>query len=96
MRKIFLLSFVICLLSFLFSCSSPTANNKVTFSGTVTLEDTTDYFPTETSGQAGVTVSLYKPVVLDTALVRINQQYPNIGVQISQETEFDNREIKCS
>jgi hypothetical protein len=33
-------------------------------------------------------------VELDTALVRINQQYPNIGVQISQETEFDHRENK--
>ena len=51
--------------------------------------------------QAGVTVSLYAPVELpvesrmpaaDTALVRINQEYPNIGVQISQETEFDQRE----
>jgi hypothetical protein len=25
-------------------------------------------------------------------VVRINQEYPNIGVQISQETEFDHRE----
>ncbi len=67
-----------------FSCSSPTTTNTVTFSGTVTLEDTTDF--------SGVTVSLYAPVELDTALVRINKQYPNIGVQISQETEFDHRE----
>ena len=74
------LSFVICLIS----CSDPTSSNNVTFSGTVILEDTTDY--------SGVTVSLYKPVELDTALVRINQEYPNIGVQISQETEFDHRE----
>lgn len=66
------------------SCSDPSSNNKVTFSGKVTLEDTTDF--------SGVTVSLYAPVELDTALVRINQQYPNIGVQISQETEFDHRE----
>jgi hypothetical protein len=39
-----------------------------------------------------VKVSLYKTVKLDTALVRINQLYPNIGVEISQETEFDPRE----
>ncbi|MCP4413710.1 MAG: hypothetical protein GY808_14210, partial [Gammaproteobacteria bacterium] len=51
---------------------------------TVTLEGETDH--------SGVKVALYRPVVLDTALVRINQQYPNIGVQISQETEFDHRE----
>ncbi len=88
-----LLSFVI----FLLSCSQPNENDLVTFSGTVTLEDTTDY--------SGVTVSLYKPVELpaggrmpsaDTALVRINQQYANIGFQISQETEFDHRVNKCS
>ena len=58
------LSFVIFHLSyivffFLLSCSSPTENNKVTFSpiknisgqaGTVTLADTSDYFPKEDSG----------------------------------------------
>ena len=78
------------LLCILFSCllvlcsKDSTKPEMVTFSGTVTLEGKTDY--------NGVTVSLYQPVVLDTALVRINQQYPNIGVQISQETEFDHRE----
>ena len=40
---------------------------------------------------SGVTVALYKTAVLDTTLVRINQQYPQIGVQITQETEFDHR-----
>ncbi|WP_457618695.1 hypothetical protein [Lutibacter sp.] len=72
------------LILFFFSCSSPTKSEGITISGRVVLEDTTDY--------SGVTVSLYKPVELDTALVRINQEYPNIGVQISQETEFDHRE----
>jgi hypothetical protein len=78
---------VFCFFSaFLLSCNNSTdpKEDLVTFSGTVTLEDTTDY--------SGVTVSLYAPVELDTALVRINQEYPNIGVQISQETEFDHRE----
>ncbi len=81
-KKVF--SFVIFHLSFffLFSCSSPTENNKVTFSGTVTLADTGDFIPTNDSGQDGVTVSLYKPVEPDTALVRINEKYSNIGVQI--------------
>lgn len=68
-----------------FSCSkNSTPPETVTFSGTVTLEGETDH--------SGVTISLYKPVLLDTALVRINQQYPGIGVPISQETEFDHRE----
>ena len=47
--------------SFLITCSQPTENNKVTFSGTVTLEDATDYSP---EGQAGITVSLYAPAEL--------------------------------
>ena len=84
---IFLTLFVFCLLSFVFilSCSrTPTRSEGFTLSGRVVLEDTTDY--------SGVRVSLYRPVELDTALVRINQEYPNIGVQISQETEFDHRE----
>jgi len=68
----------------LFSCNESTKPETVTFSGTVALEGETDF--------SEVKVSLYKPVELDTALVRVNQQYPNIGVQISQETEFDHRE----
>ena len=85
--KAVLNAFCIVLSAFLFitcSQSSESGEDLVTFSGTVTLEDTTDH--------SGVKVSLYKPVELDTALVRINQEYPNIGVQISQETEFDHRE----
>jgi len=74
-------------LIFLGGCSKsgngPDNDNTVTVSGKVTLEGESDH--------SGVTVSLYKPVELDTALVRINQQYPGIGVQISQETEFDHR-----
>jgi len=79
----FLLSLILILLS---SCSdSPTDDgNTITVSGTVTLENREDH--------SGVTVGLYRPVELDTALVRINQQYPQIGLQISQETEFDHRE----
>jgi hypothetical protein len=42
----------------------------------------------------GIKVSLYKSIDLDTSLVRINQEHPNIGVHISQETEFDHREHK--
>jgi len=86
------LSFFLILNSFflLQGCSSPNSSGKkVIFSpmknsgqaGTVTLKDTTDF--------SGVTVSLNEPVELGTALVRINEEYPNIGVQISQETEFD-------
>ncbi len=88
---IFRRSFIFFLFSLLFflssSCSkkgTDPGEETVTFSGKVTLEGQTDH--------SGVTFALYKPVELDTALVRINEQYPNIGVQISQETEFDHRE----
>ena len=78
--------FIFYFVFFINTCSDPSSSNKVTFSGTVTLEDTTDF--------SGVTVSLYAPVEMpvesripaaDTALVRINEQYPNIGVQISPQ-----------
>lgn len=69
------------------SCSKDSSgpdNNTVTVSGKVTLEGVSDY--------SGVTVSLYAPVALNPEIAAINQQYPNIGVKISQETEFDHRE----
>ncbi|TVL96079.1 MAG: hypothetical protein CV087_23930, partial [Candidatus Brocadia sp. WS118] len=75
----------------LFSCSKNGTegnDNTITVSGKVTLEGESDY--------SGVMVSLYKPVELDPELVAINQQYPNIGVQISQETEFDHQEETAS
>lgn len=59
-------------------------NNTVTVSGKVTLEGVSDY--------SGVTVSLYNLVALNPEIAAINQQYPTIGVKISQETEFDHRE----
>ena len=83
---IFNLSSLILLTSslILFSCKDSTSgDNTVTVSGTVYLEDQTDH--------SGVKVSLYKPVELDTTLVRLNRQYPNIGVPITQATEFDHR-----
>ena len=83
----FLLSFSLfityCLL-FIVNCSLITNPDKTTASGTVKLEGQTNH--------SGVKVSLYKLVELDTTLVRIIKQYPNIGVQISQETEFYHRE----
>ena len=70
------LSFVIFILSFLLTtCSTSTNSDKqVVFSGTVTLEGETDF--------SGVTVSLYNMVELDTTLVRINQEYPNMPIFI--------------
>ena len=68
----------------LFSCSFLTHPDKTTVSGVVKLEGQTNHI--------GVKVSLCYLVDLDTTLTRINKQYPNIGIQISQETEFYHRE----
>jgi len=88
---LFLVIFVLGSLILLSACSKNGTDgndNTITVSGKVTLEGESDY--------SGVMVSLYKPVELDPELVAINQQYPNIGVQISQETEFDHQEETAS
>jgi len=85
---LFLLTFSFFLLGGCSKNGTESNDNTITVSGKVTLEGQSDH--------SGVTVRLYKPVTLDTALVRINQQYPNIGVKISQETEFDHREQTAS
>ena len=65
--KNFFLFFLLFFVFLFFFCSKDSTNNNstITISGTVTLDGQSDY--------SGVTVSLYKPVQLDTALVRINQ-----------------------
>jgi len=78
MRVVFLL-LVVCLL--VCCASDPSATASLT--GTISILGFDDY--------SGVTVALYSPAYLDTTLVRINQEYPHIGVIISQETEFDHR-----
>lgn len=89
-----ILSLIVLIFAFLCnSCS--TKANKGTISGNVTLfNDIPDYYIENPMDFSGVTVALYKTAVLDTTLVRINQQYPQIGVQITQETEFDHRIYK--
>ena len=77
---IFILFFLIFILS---SCSSPTESSKGSLTGTVSLEGQSDF--------SGITVSLYDLAYLDTTIVRINNQYPQIGVKITQHTEFDHR-----
>ena len=60
-----------------------TDTDEGTISGKVTLE--------EMSNHSGITISLYEHIGLDPDMVAINQEYPNIGVIISQRTEFDHR-----
>jgi len=71
------------LLLLMLSCSSTTEIKKGELSGVVNLEGQSDF--------SGITVSLYDLAYLDTTIVRINNQYPQIGVKITQHTEFDHR-----
>ena len=71
-------------LSSLLNCTSPTKTETVTFSGAVTLADTTDY--------SGVEVMLFKPVTIDTMLLNLNKNYPGVGIELNQCTEFYWRE----
>ncbi|RMG24107.1 MAG: hypothetical protein D6732_24070, partial [Methanobacteriota archaeon] len=79
-----LILFLFSFFFFLFSCKNSTSPSTITLSGTVTLEDTTDY--------SGVKVMIFEPVEIDTALTNLNQRYPGIGVEINQRTEFFWRE----
>jgi len=51
--------------------------------GTVNLDGESDH--------SGITLGIYEIVTLDTTITRINNQYPHIGIKISQHTEFDHR-----
>ena len=74
---------VSCTLFLLTSCSSPTSTPKGNLSGTVHLEGETEH--------SNITVAIYDLAELDPDIVSINQEYPHIGVIISQHTEFDHR-----
>ena len=64
-------------------CSPSTESSKGTLTGTVSLEGLSDH--------SDITISLYDLAYLDTTIVRINNEYPHIGVIITQHTEFDHR-----
>ncbi|MDD2228160.1 MAG: carboxypeptidase-like regulatory domain-containing protein [Candidatus Cloacimonetes bacterium] len=80
---------LLCLL--LSSCNKSTAPKSGSLSGRVTLVNDTGDPSLDPADFSGVTVALYGLAVLDSTIVRINSEYPQIGVQISQETEFDHR-----
>jgi hypothetical protein len=68
---------------FIISCTTSPQQEKSSLSGSVELSGAVDF--------SGVSVALYNLAYLDTTIVRINTEYPHIGVIISQETEFDHR-----
>lgn len=90
---IVILCCVFSVIIFLFStsCSSSTASKTGSLSGSIILQNDTGDAANDAVDFAGVTVALYKTATLDTTIVRINGQYPGLGVQINQQTEFDHR-----
>lgn len=80
-------AFVMGILAMLiYSCSGSTDNNSaLSFSGVVILDDM--------QFVNSAKVSIYKHVSLDSTLLSLNSLYPNIGVEISQQTEFDHRDL---
>lgn len=90
LRSILVLLAVLLIL-FTFSCSDSTSPKTGSLSGRVVLVNDTGDLSLDPVDFSGVTIALYELAVLDTTIVRINQEYPHIGVQISQETEFDHR-----
>ena len=74
--------YILLILTFL-SCSSSTEVAKGDLTGVVNLEGMEDH--------SGIIIAIYELAELDTTIIRINSQYPHIGVIINQHTEFDHR-----
>ncbi|MDP3115387.1 MAG: right-handed parallel beta-helix repeat-containing protein [Candidatus Cloacimonadaceae bacterium] len=64
---------------------------KGSLTGKVILVNDTDDPSLDPVDFSGVTVALYPLAILDTTIVRINNTFPDTGIQISQMTEFDHR-----
>ena len=87
----FILFILIFCVLFMFSCSSSTKPETGSLSGKVILVNDTGDPALDPIDYSGITVALYNLAYLDTTIVRINNKYPQIGVHINQETEFDHR-----
>jgi hypothetical protein len=71
--------FLLTILSLSLACTKqPTSPDTFSLSGTVHLEGEEDH--------SGVTVALYELVELDTAVVRMQKEFPFVGVPISRLT----------
>lgn len=75
----------------LMGCSCSTKPKTGSLSGLVALVNDTQNSDFDTADFGGVTIALYEPAVLDSFLVRMNGAHPQIGVPLSQETDFDHR-----
>lgn len=76
---------------FIISCTTSPLSHA-SLSGTCALINDSGNPSKNPIDYSGIGVSLYSLVELDTTISRINNQYPQIGVQINQHTDFDHRE----
>ncbi len=75
-------------------CKSSTKPEPTgTLSGTVNLETDSKDARKSRTDNSGVTVAVYRLAIMDSTLVRLNSEHPNVGVIIDQETEFDHRNM---
>jgi len=88
-NRIFSIAIIIILLMLISSCDKSTSPKTGSISGTVVLLNDSSNPDNNPIDFSGVTVTLYSTTVVDTALFRINVEYPQIGVQVGQQTEFD-------
>lgn len=87
MEKIryFIFSLLILVSIFSFACTKNLTNTETfIISGVVTLEGETDY--------SDITVALYAPAELDTAIVNMHKRFPTVGFELTQAAVFDHRE----
>lgn len=82
---------ILFLTAIIFSCDRTTSPRMGKIIGSITLINDSGNPANDPLDNSGVTVVLYALAELDTAIVRANQTYPEIGLTINQETEFDHR-----
>jgi len=73
------------------SCSNPIEVISGELEGQVILVNDSEFNQEYITDFSGISVALYKTLSLDSIIVDLNKTYPNLGVKISQETEFDHR-----
>ncbi|MBN2411864.1 carboxypeptidase regulatory-like domain-containing protein [candidate division KSB1 bacterium] len=59
---------------------------NIIITGSVTLEGVSDY--------SDITVALYHPAALDTAIVNMHKRFPSVGFELTQAAVFDHREAE--
>ncbi len=75
----------------LMTASCCTQNNLGSLTGTVRLINDTNNTALDPVDMSGVIVALYELAPGDSTLIRIYNEYPQIGFPVSQQTEFDHR-----